>query len=272
VSDRTTDPRYLDYQYGDAEKLRIRLDTHRRYSERSNDAVVGQIAAHLAPAPGLCLADVGCGPGSYFRWFAGQGLQVIAVDRSVGMLREARQEAARHALAAAAIQADAQALPLRDASCDRALAAHMLYHVPDQLGALRELRRVLRPGGRVVLVTNGPSSLRLLAAHQRAARAAGYAPAGFGAARFTLADLPLVHRVFPTAERVVLPNAFVFPTAAPALRYYASGLVDAIESRPVDGSHRAPLLAAVEAELGAIIASEGRFRDPKEVGCFVADV
>src|SRR5262249_10578626 len=65
---------------------------------------------------------------------------------------------------------------VRDAGCDRVLAAHMRFHVPDRVAALRELRRVVRPGGRVVLVTNGPAGERLWAAHARAARAAGYTP------------------------------------------------------------------------------------------------
>jgi SAM-dependent methyltransferase len=60
--------------------------------------------------------------------------------------------------------ADATALPLRDGAADLTLAAHMLYHVPEPADALRELRRVTRPGGRVVLVLNGASHLLQLRA------------------------------------------------------------------------------------------------------------
>jgi SAM-dependent methyltransferase len=66
---------------------------------------------------------------------------------------------------AALVNADATALPLRPASVDLTLAMHMVYHVPVPLDALRELRRVTRPGGTAVIGLNGVS-------HQEALRAA----------------------------------------------------------------------------------------------------
>ena len=78
--------------------------------------------------------------------------------------------------------------------------------------------------------------------------------------------------VFPTAERVVLPNAFLFPTADAALRFYATGRVDSIVERQLDGSHRPPLLERMGQLIGEIIAREGVFRVPKDNGFFVATV
>ena len=66
MSDRMVDPAYLRYQYGDSEKLRIRIETHERYSERPSNYqewVIGR----LAPQPGQVVLDVGCGPGSFHR-------------------------------------------------------------------------------------------------------------------------------------------------------------------------------------------------------------
>ena len=62
----------------------------------------------------------------------------------------------------ALLAADATALPLPDAVADLTLAMHMLYHVPDPSQAVRELRRVTRPGGRVVIGLNGLDHLREL--------------------------------------------------------------------------------------------------------------
>ena len=62
----------------------------------------------------------------------------------------------------ALVAADATALPLPDGVADLTLAMHMLYHVPDPSQAVRELRRVTRPGGRVVIGLNGLDHLREL--------------------------------------------------------------------------------------------------------------
>jgi SAM-dependent methyltransferase len=272
MSDRFSDPDYLRSQYGDAEKLRVRQESHRRYSERPNDAFLAWVVGHLAPRPGELVADVGCGPGVYHPLLAAHGARILAADLSAGMAQAARRLARQERLPVWTLQADAQALPLRGARCARTLAAHVLFHVPDRLAALRELRRVTRPGGRVVLVTVGAEAAgRLRALHVEVARELGYTPEG-GPVRFTLDHLDLVRTVFPAAERHVFRNAFVFPTAEAALAYYASGGVDGVRERAPDGSHRARLLPPMEARLRAIIAREGVFRDPKDNGCFVADV
>jgi hypothetical protein len=81
-----------------------------------------------------------------------------------------------------------------------------------------------------------------------------------------------VRTVFPEAERHTYADALVFPSADPALAYYTSGLIDRLEDRPPDGSHRARLLAVARLEIEAEIEREGSFRVPKVTGCFVAAV
>ena len=189
------------------------------------------------------------------------------------MVREARERATEQGVDAHVFRADVQAIPLADASCDRVLASHMLYHVPDIPRALRELRRILRPGGRVVLTTNAADHAgRLRQMHAEAARELGYTPAPHNGRRFTLDHLDLVRAAFPSAERIMAPNAWVFPTAEAALAWYASGAIDAIAERPPGEAHRARLLALLHARIEAIIAREGAFRVPKDAGAFVADV
>ena len=106
------------------------------------------------------VADVGCGNGAYLaelsrRHHAGP---VLGIDLSTGMLDAARRRAPAAALAAG----DAAALPVHDHAASLTLAAHMLYHVPDPRAAVRELRRVTRPDGQVLVVLNGDDHLREL--------------------------------------------------------------------------------------------------------------
>ena len=96
--------------------------------------------------------DVGCGTG----WFAAGlrralpdgGTRVIGADLSAGMLRRARDAGAWPLL-----QADATQLPLRTGSVDVVVCRGVLHHLPDVPAALREWRRVLRPGGAVVVAS-----------------------------------------------------------------------------------------------------------------------
>jgi demethylmenaquinone methyltransferase/2-methoxy-6-polyprenyl-1,4-benzoquinol methylase len=87
--------------------------------------------------------DVGGGSGRATRII--EGPQRIVVDAATGMLRRARQ----HGLEG--IRADAGHLPMRDDTVDAVLVVDALHHIPDQVGALEEAARILRPGGVLVV-------------------------------------------------------------------------------------------------------------------------
>jgi SAM-dependent methyltransferase len=105
------------------------------------------------------LLDVGCGTGTMAveavrRW---QDVELDAVDASAGMLEIAEREAERLPAAARRRlrhrQALADELPFDDGTFDIALSAFVLQLVPSRYRALREMRRVLRPGARLAYVT-----------------------------------------------------------------------------------------------------------------------
>ena len=116
--------------------------------------------AALGVRPGERLLDVGCGGGRHALEGVHHGAAVVALDQSAGDLLAARgaveQYGAVDAQAAggrfSAVRGDARALPFADGSFDRVIAAEVLEHIPDDEFAVRELVRVLRPGG-VLAVT-----------------------------------------------------------------------------------------------------------------------
>ena len=115
--------------------------------------------------------DVGCGTGRALpplREAVGPGGSVIAVDLTPQMLAAAGPKSS--AAGAALILADARALPFADASVDAIFAAGLVNHLPDEVAGLRELARVTRPGG--VLVLFHPSGRAALAARHGRALAA----------------------------------------------------------------------------------------------------
>ena len=102
----------------------------------------------LLPAAGERLVDVGAGYGRLADLYTGHG-QVILLDYSPDLLRDARRRlAANPPLAVAASYYD---IPLADGACDTAVMVRALHHAADVPAVLRELRRILRPGGTLVL-------------------------------------------------------------------------------------------------------------------------
>ena len=110
----------------------------------------------LGVQPGDLVLDLGCGFGRHAFEAARRGANVVALDagrdevEGVAAMFQAMAEAGeidRAALHTAAVQGDALHLPFADATFDRVICSEVLEHIPDDLGAMRELARVLRPGG-----------------------------------------------------------------------------------------------------------------------------
>jgi len=112
---------------------------------------------------GGVVVDVGCGTGRALpalRQAVGPDGVVIAADLTPEMLAVARQKAT--AARAALLLADVRRLPFGDAAADALFAAGLISHLPDTEAGLRELARVTRPGGLLVLFH--PSGRAALAA------------------------------------------------------------------------------------------------------------
>jgi ubiquinone/menaquinone biosynthesis C-methylase UbiE len=270
--ERRTEASYLQTQYGTTERLRTRIETHQRYSERPDD-FFDWVLEHLNPRAGDLVLDVGCGTGGIHRALCRRGIRaLLGVDSSAAMVAASHQQANEHRLPIVTIQGDAEHLPVPDGTYERVMANHMLFYVPNQIAALRELRRALTANGRVVLTTNAHDHTGALhELHVAAAQRLGYVAAARVGHRFSLDHLELVRSVFPAAQRFAREDAFLFPTTETALRFYATSGVDAIDNCPADGSHRPRLLALVGGQIDAIIQRAGVFRVPKNAGCFVAD-
>lgn len=112
----------------------------------ASPSVLGPLLEALRPvAPGVVL-DVGGGTGNYARALVEHGSDPTVVDHSAEMLAVAATKGL------SVCRGDAAALPLPNASVDAVTLISMLHHVPDWEAALAEARRVVRPGGAVVLM------------------------------------------------------------------------------------------------------------------------
>jgi SAM-dependent methyltransferase len=215
------DPAYLrDVQYADDRNLAARQSIY-AYCERPVD-LPSEVIASLNLSGNEIVTDVGCGNGSYLAELARRGHagRVAGVDLSPGMLRAAGTRAPYALLLAG----DAALLPVRDAASDVTLAMHMLYHVPDPAAAVRELRRITRPGGALVIGLNGDGHLRELRALVNAELGATGLSAGHVVKdRIRLDDAEwMLRRVFGSVTRHDLADRLRLPDPRPVADYVLS--------------------------------------------------
>jgi SAM-dependent methyltransferase len=111
----------------------------------------------LGDVAGLRVLEVGCGSAPCARWLAAQGAHPVALDLSAAMLRHAAALGAATRLVVPLVQAGAERLPFTDASFDAVCSAFgAVPFVAEPERVMREVARVLRPGGRWVFAVNHP--------------------------------------------------------------------------------------------------------------------
>jgi len=114
----------------------------------------------LGEVAGLEVADIGCGTGRYAARLAARGARVTGLDFSDAMLERARQKCQGLEPAPRFIAHDVtERLPLPDAAFDRVLSALVVDHIRDLPAHFRELGRICKPGGRIVVSTLHPAML-----------------------------------------------------------------------------------------------------------------
>lgn len=118
----------------------------------------------MAKARGRIL-DVACGTGENFPYFP-PGSDVTAVELSEAMLQQARKRAAEVGLNVDLRSMDAQQLELADNTFDTVVTALSTCTFPDPVAALREMGRVCKPDGQILLLEHGRSRYNLLARYQ----------------------------------------------------------------------------------------------------------
>ena len=151
----------MSTQYSDSAKLAARARLHR--FGRAEVPWFTWVAQHVPAVQGEAILDVGCGPA----WFWPEavailpgGIRLTLFDQSAGMVEEALERCRPLSLAALEGRTgDAASLPFADESFDTVIAMHMLYHVADQARAIAEFHRVLKPGGSLVVTTNGMDNM-----------------------------------------------------------------------------------------------------------------
>ena len=118
----------------------------------AHDYMIGEMGG---PADrGLRLLDIGCGTGNFVRRVLSEhkSAEVWGLDFSRKMIRAGAQRHASEDSRVRFVQADSETLPLADDSFDVVTCSNSFHHYPNQTAAVAEMYRVLRPGGRLLIV------------------------------------------------------------------------------------------------------------------------
>jgi SAM-dependent methyltransferase len=135
----------------------VRRMDQARAGHENNPAQYAGVADLLDVVEGQNILDVGCGTGGAVRVFAertGGAGRVVGLDISKTMIHEARRRTSGLSLPVEFREGDAHRLPFPDNSFDRCYALRLLEVIDNPVQVLREMHRVLRPGGRIFV--NGP--------------------------------------------------------------------------------------------------------------------
>jgi ubiquinone/menaquinone biosynthesis C-methylase UbiE len=146
VADKVFQPGSVDYDGA----IAASYSSARSYSVETASLWTAVVEPFIAKARPATVLDVGCGTGRFSSLFAERfQARVIGLDPAVAMLRAATNARHRDNLFYAA--ARGEEIPLRDNCCDLAWLSQVIHHIKDRKACARELRRVLRPGGHVLI-------------------------------------------------------------------------------------------------------------------------
>ena len=126
-----------------------------------SEAFRRRIVDEAPPKPGDSVLDCGCGTGTLAvvaKRIVGPGGRVEGIDLSKDQLKIATKKAIAEGLDIEFQEGSIDELPFRDNEFDAVFSTLMLHHVPEEVkkGAFREMRRVLKPGGKIVIADFGP--------------------------------------------------------------------------------------------------------------------
>ena len=159
-----TDQQYLKTdQYRDSSNLDARVLIHQRFSTNSYGWFNWFFDA-LAKLPDKAkILELGCGPALLWKENVNRipaGWNITLSDLSSGMLDAAWRNLVVTGRAFKFEEIDAQTIPYEAETFDAVIANHMLYHIPDRPKAIMEIKRVLKPGGRLIATTVGKNHMK----------------------------------------------------------------------------------------------------------------
>ncbi|QPC84299.1 class I SAM-dependent methyltransferase [Phototrophicus methaneseepsis] len=257
--------------YATDDNLRIRHEIHEKYTVPKRD-YVSWVLERLSWGGQERVLDLGCGPGTYYNRLIQlqPHVEYVGMDLLPTML-------AKHPAKNRLSLGNAVRLPFADHTFDVVMANHMLHHVPNIGHTMREVSRVLRPGGIFVVATNSVQSMPELQVLMRRAivlltrhNAADIRPPSMPSDGFALENgTRVLSRYFFSVVRHDLPSALIFPEVEPAMAYLESTR-DMRESQLPDDVIWEDVMMIMRQQINQLIKHLGELVINKQSGVLLA--
>jgi SAM-dependent methyltransferase len=259
------DPQYLKSdQYRDASNLDARVVIHQRFSTNSYGWFRWVFDTLLELPENARILELACGNGLLWKENTDRipaGWKVTLSDLSPGMLNAALRNLVVTGHAFQFKEINAQSIPFEDVTFDAVIANHMLYHVPDRPGAIAEMKRVLKTGGRLIATTVGENHMKEM--NGWVTRVSGGQLSGMYSLPFVLKNGgEQLGEFFDTVSLFRYQDSLEVTEVEPVIAYLRSGIAasDLLEHE----------LARVRDDLEKELQENGRILISKDSGLFKA--
>jgi len=213
----------MDLSYAEKlDRLQVRIRAHKEFANFD----VGTWIEEFVKRPRRSILDVGCGSGNHLGIYAksvGRNGRVVGIDREARLVNAARKEYTNTPQIEVVVGSMNDPLPFPDASFDLCFSNFAIYNADDPRATLREIARVLEPGGQVVLI--GPTRNNALEIYEYNERLTGVAidPVTLiRTDRLRQEIEPIVKDLFADVREEVLNSFLTFPNADEFLLYFQS--------------------------------------------------
>ncbi len=222
-----TDEPMTDLSYREKpSKLDVRIRAHKLFANIDIDDFIEEF---LGRAPRRAILDIGCGNGHhlgmYLRHVGTKG-RVVGIDREPNLVDTARAEYASAPNVEVILGSMDDPIPAADRSFDLAFSNFAIYNARDPKKTLIEARRVLEPGGEIVLI--GPTRRNAYEIYEYNARLTGTAIDPITVVRtdrLRQEILPIAREVFGSVREEIVNSLLTFPTADEFIAYFKATML-----------------------------------------------